>query len=337
MPHCLTKWLLSYLTGRSANVKLGSARSDYFQITSGVPQGSILGPLLFILFVNDLDSTLKSPKLFFADDLKLFRFVRCLADCLELQSDIAALLSWCRSNGMEVNTRECCLITFTRKKNPLQFEYNMDSETISRVSLVKDLGITLDSKLTFEEHISITTSKAYVTLGFIRRNTQTFRDIYCLKTLFCTHVRSILEYGVQVWAPYYAVHIDRIEKVQRRFLRYALRHLQWNDPVQLPPYEHRCNLISLPTLAQRRTLLQRLLIFDLLTSNIDCSELLNRIPFNAPPRTLRQQLMFRLPQSRTVYALNNPISACCRRFNEVFECFDYNLSKIVFRSRISRQ
>ncbi|XP_055590232.1 putative nuclease HARBI1 [Uranotaenia lowii] len=74
----------------------------------------------------------------------------------------------------------------------------LGEETIARVSSVKDLGITMDTKLTFDEHISASISRAYVTLGFIRRNTQNFRDIYCLRTLFCTHVRSILEYGIQI-------------------------------------------------------------------------------------------------------------------------------------------
>ena len=134
----------------------------------------------------------------------------------------------------------------------MMYDYRMSQASINRVNTVKDLGILLDAKLSFAQHISATTAKAYAVLGFIKRNTQQFNDIYCLKSLFSALVRSILEYG----APYHAVHINRIERIQRQFLRFALRMLPWNDPVRLPRYEHRCSLIQLQTLTSRRTMLQ---------------------------------------------------------------------------------
>lgn len=109
----------------------------------------------------------------------------------------------------------------------------------------------LDSKLTYKDHISYISSNASAQLGFIFRVCKHFKDIHCLKTLYCSLVRSILEYGSVVWAPFYQNSIQRLEAVQRKFVRYALRHLPWNDPVQLPSYEDRCKRIGLDFLSVR--------------------------------------------------------------------------------------
>lgn len=334
-PQWLTQWIESYLSERWAFVRLGGTSSETFSITSGVPQGSHLGPLLFVLFVNDLCGLIRSPKYMFADDLKFFRLITSMVDCCALQMDIDSLLEWCSLNGMEVNIRKCNIISFNRSRTTAIFDYKMNASSVNRVSSIKDLGLILDSKLKFTEHIATTTAKAYAILGFIKRNTQQFEDVYCLKTLYCSLVRSILEYGVLVWAPYHVTLCFRIEKIQRNFVRYALRLLPWNDPVVLPPYEDRCALIRLSTLADRRILLQRLFIFDILDNNVDCAELLGKIQFNAPARQTRQNDLLRIPQHRTVYGQNNPLDVCCRRFNESREDYDFNISKTMFKNRIS--
>ena len=271
----------------------------------------------------------------FADDLKFFRVIPSTLDCCAIQADIDTLLSWCTLNGMEVNVRKCNVISFCRKRQVMMFDYRMSTVSINRVNTVKDLGILLDAKLNFAQHISATTAKAYAILGFIKRNTQQFDDVYCLKSLYCSLVRSILEYGVLVWAPYNAVKTNQIERVQRQFLRYALRLLPWNDPVRLPHYEQRCSLIHLPTLSSRRTMLQRLLIFDLLENNVDSPELLSHIRFNVPPRLTRRSDFLRIARHRTLFAQKNPFDVCCRNFNNVSNYYDFNLSKSTFKLRIS--
>lgn len=192
----------------------------------------------------------------------------------------------------------------------------------------------VDNKLKFSEHIATTTAKAFAMLGFLRRNTKYFDDHYALKTLYCSLVRSVLEYAVVVWAPYQTTQSARIESVQRRFLKYALRILPWRDPMNLPRYSHRCLLIRLPTLADRRTLLQRLFIFDVITGNIDCSSILENVWFHAPLRRLRGNDLLRIPGHHTLYGYNNPLDVCCRKFNEVCDRFDFNISKDSFKNRI---
>lgn len=163
----------------------------------------------------------------FADDLKFYRVVSSLVDCCSIQADIEVLLGWCKLNGMEVNVRKCNVITFCRTRNATIFDYRMEITSIARVSTVKDLGVLLDSKLNFSQQIAATTAKAYAVLGFVKRNTKQFEDVYCLKSLYCALVRSILEYGVLVWAPYHVVHIQRIERIQRNFL---LGMIQYDCP-----------------------------------------------------------------------------------------------------------
>lgn len=320
---------------RSAYVKIGGVCSELFKITSGVPQGSVLGPMIFILFINDICNTLKSSTYLYADDLKFYRVITTRLDCVALQTDIDSLLKWCHFNGMEANFSKCNVISFNRLRSPIMFDYTIGEEQLNRSTAVKDLGILIDNKLKFTEHISLTIAKAFAMVGFVKRNTQSFNDIYCLKALYCSLIRSILEYGVQVWAPYHTVHINRIERVQKCFLRYALRKLNWRDRLNLPSYEDRCMLLSLPTLSSRRVTLQRMLVFDLLTNKIDCADLIGKLRFNAPIRSTRNTDFLRRSSHRTLYGINNPFDVCCLRFNEVADVFDFNVSKTVFKHRIS--
>ncbi|KAL1401576.1 hypothetical protein pipiens_020012, partial [Culex pipiens pipiens] len=127
----------------------------------------------------------------------------------------------------------------------------------------------------FNEHIALTTGKAFAMLGFLKRNTAHFDDPFALKVLYASLVRSVLEYAAVVWAPYHVTLAARIERVQRAFVRFALRKLPWNNPLILPSYEGRCLLFRLQSLAERRTLMQRLFVFDLLRGNIDCRSIRN--------------------------------------------------------------
>lgn len=305
-----------------------------FAIPSGVPQGSILGPLIFVLFVNDICDQLHCCKLLYADDLKIYRVIKSILDCCALQEDINRLTSWCRINGMLANAAKCKVITFARVNSPIKFDYTIDHAPLERVDAIKDLGLILDDKLRFNKHISMVIAKANSMIGFLRRNTMEFTDVHALKSLYCSLIRSVLEYGVQVWAPYHAVHVTRIERIQKKFVRFALRRLPWTDPDNLPAYEHRCALIGLHSLSSRRTFLQRLFIFDIVSNHIDCSSVLQCVNFHAPTRQLRNFNLLWTPGHRTAYGFHNPVDRCCRLFNDVYDAFDFNISRLVFKNRI---
>ncbi|XP_062704226.1 uncharacterized protein LOC134286609 [Aedes albopictus] len=148
-----------------------------------------------------LTSTYQVRKLLFADDIKMFRVIATVLDCLALQTDINELLCWCRENGMNVNINKCKVITFSRECSSVIHQYQMGSIQLEGVQSIHDLGVTIDSQLRFNEHVSVTTAKAF---SVLRRNATHFTDPYTLKSLFCALVRSILEYAAPIWNPYHA-------------------------------------------------------------------------------------------------------------------------------------
>lgn len=176
-------------------------------------------------------------------------------------------------------------------------------------------------------------SKASRQLGFIFRAAKGFTDVYCLKALYCALVRSTLEYCSAVWSPYYENSAVRIESVQRRFIRFALRRLPWRDPFHLPSYESRCKLINLDTLAVRRNVSRALVISDALTSRLQCPAILRGLDIMAPLRTLRNTPFLRVPVRRTNYAMHSALTGLHRAFNFVASLFDFNLSRDVIKNK----
>ena len=159
--------------------------------------------------------------------------------------------------------------------------------------------------------------------------------VYCLKALYCGLVRSTLEYGSVVWNPLYQNSSKRIEDIQRRFVRYALRLLPWRDPFRLPSYESRCQLINLETLDARRDTARALTVADMLTSRIDCPGLLQQLYFQARSRVLRVGAFFRIPVRHTNYSAYGSIIGLQRLFNRVASIFDFNVSRELLKKRFS--
>ena len=176
-------------------------------------------------------------------------------------------------------------------------------------------------------------------LGFLMRVCDDMCDPYTLKSLYCTLVRSLLEYCSVVWAPYYDVHKNRIESLQRKFVRYALRKLGWTDPLRLPPYVDRCGLIDLETLEFRRKNAFALFAFDLISGRTRSEVLLSRIRYNVPhPRRSRVPVSLVDPLyvdlHRTMYGDNEPLNRACMAFNELRESFDFGITRDTFHKRI---
>jgi hypothetical protein len=119
---------------------------------------------------------------------------------------------------------------------------------LDRVSSLNDLGVIMNEKMIFSEDVDVMVAKAFAILGFIRRLSLEFKDPYTLKSSYTSLILPKLEYASCVWNPFYDVHFDRVERMQRRFIRYALRGLGWTDMHNLPPYEDRCALLHLDIL-----------------------------------------------------------------------------------------
>lgn len=216
----ILKWIESFLVGRTQSVKLGNFVSYNIDVLSGVPQGSHCGPVLFILFINDIVSHIKNSEiLLFADDIKLYRSIKSTCDATLLQTDLNNLHKWCVLNSMTLNIKKYFAITFSKSNSQILFPYSINSNRLQSVTEIRDLGVNFDCKLSFDAHYIKITSNSLKLLGFITRSSSHF-STDTMKLIYCSLVRSSLEYCSIVWNPYYNVHIENIEKVQKKFLRY---------------------------------------------------------------------------------------------------------------------
>ena len=262
----LIRWFESYLSDRSQFVAIGGGRSHRITPTSGVPQGSILGPFLFLLYVNDLLVTL-SNTFAFADDLKLLRKIVTGGDCYVFQLDIDRLHDWCKENKLGLNMKKCAVMSITRKaeKNKLLCQYKIGNDVVPRVNSKRDLGVIIDSKLSFAEHVSLTTRKAYQMLGFIFRCGKFFKNSDSIATLYNSLVRSRLEYCSTVWNPMYKKYVNVIERVQRKYTR--MYYYKFN--MSKPDYAERLDRLNMKSLEKRRLMSDEMTLYKIFHRRID--------------------------------------------------------------------
>jgi hypothetical protein len=162
---CLLRWLASYLSNRSQLVAVKGYTSSAISVFSGVPQGSHLGPLLFIVFINDLVSRLSCPALLYADDLKIYTSIENTNQSTILQNDLEAVSEWCTSNNMDLNINKCYVIYFTRKTNEFIHTYHIRDGVLARTDTVRDLGVIFDEKLSFRPHYDYIVKRGLRLLG----------------------------------------------------------------------------------------------------------------------------------------------------------------------------
>lgn len=330
----ILNWLSSYLTNRTQVVKFKNSFSEEVNVTSGVPQGSHLGPILFNLFINDLSLLLPNCEcLFYADDLKLFKAICMPSDTNLIQTDLNSLNLWCSHNGMQLNVKKCNVITFSKLNCTTVNPYKIGNDTLERVKLVRDLGVMLDEKLNFNHHIDKISNGSMSMLGFIKRRTYEFNDPYVARTLYLSLVRPLLENACTIWSPSYDTYSNRIESVQKQFLLFSLRNLGWSS-YRLPKYEHRLLLLNLITLKMRRELFDCMYIFDLLRNNIDCSVLGNRISINENRRDLRHTRFLTEYFSRNNYTFNDTTNRAIRNFNKLSHFYNDTISRDSFKNKI---
>lgn len=331
----LLKWLESFLVGRTQSVKLGNFISYDIDVLSGVPQGSHCGPVLFILFINDIVSHIKySEVLLFADDLKLFRSIKSEDDAILLQKDVDSLHNWCLQNSMALNIKKCFSITFSKSNSQIFYPYAINNDKLLNVTEIRDLGVNFDSKLTFDSHLITIISKSLKSLGFIIRSSTHF-STQTIKMIYCSLVRSSLEYCSIVWSPYYNVHIDNVEKVQKKFLRY----IAYKQGITRDEYEYRDILVHLniSTLEQRRCNALLLFLHKLLNGNVDSPQLLGEISLNSTSRLTRNKFLFHIPFHSTNYGYHSPLSNMLRlgnTYNNLLDLFNPSLNS--FKSKLRR-
>ena len=328
----MLSWIQSYLMNRWHFVRVDDCISDRFPALSGVPQGSHLGPLLFLIMINDFPSLLlHSHVLLYADDLKLFHIIKSPRDCAYLQVDVDILTDWCLSNGFELNIPKCSVMSFYRCKFPTVHNYSIGFQAISRSMSFKDLGIMVDTRLNFLLHLDYVISKSNMMLGFLKRNTNDFKDIGTFNSLYFSLVRSQIEYGSVVWSPNYQSHVDRIERIQRSYSRFVLFKYGFRN---MPSYHSRCRLLGLESLGNRRKISCGVFVWDIISGRIDCPELLERVNISVPPRPLRFPTFLHVPFHRVNYGRFEPLTNGIIIFNSLFHLIDFNSSREYLIGRI---
>lgn len=324
----LIQFFNSYLLSRYQFVEYKGFRSPFHKVSSGVPQGSNLGPLLFVMYINDLACLLKCNKLLYADDLKIFASIMSTDDCIVLQEQLNAIHEWCSLNNLPLNSSKCKAVSFSRKSRIISFSYTIKQTVIERCTSVKDLGIYFDNQYTFTLHMSNIVTEAVKILGFIIRNSTPFTSVDTIKLLYNSFVKSKLEYGSIIWYPIYAYQINLIESVQRKLAKYILYRLDGAYPprgIDHSELLHRCHLHSLEI---RRFGFSVTFLHKLLHNNLACPLLLSKIPFHVPRLHCRTHSSFYCKRNRTDIMLKSPIFVMCKNYNTIANLCDIHFDSI---------
>ena len=208
-------WIKDFLSNRQQQVLLNGVQSSKLSVDSGVPQGTVLGPTLFLLFINDLHEHVSCSVRLFADDCLLYRITNNANDSNELQKDLSNLEKWEMDWQMKFNPEKCYVINISKKTKPNVFKYKLHDHILETVEDSKYLGVSICNDLDWGVHINNITSKANKTLGFLRRNMKHCSQKVKILT-YTSLVRPVLEYSSPVWDPYKQNQINQIEQIQRK-------------------------------------------------------------------------------------------------------------------------
>ena len=213
------KWIDSFLCFRQQVVVVNGVKSDWAPVLSGIPQGTVFGPLLFSLYINDISSDIESEIRLFADDCVCYREIKDEEDTMKFQRDIDRLGSWARKWGMRFQPVKCNMMQLTRKRiKKIHASYTLEGTDLENVESIKYIGVTITSDLRWKTHVSNVCTKANRTLGFLRRNLYSCPQ-EVKEAAYKGLVRPVLDYGSSVWDPPCVVLQEELESVQKRAAR----------------------------------------------------------------------------------------------------------------------
>jgi hypothetical protein len=216
-------WIEAFLHGRTQEVVIDGQFSREADVTSRVPQGTVMGPLLFLLFINDLPSVVDPSTTcrLFADDCLIYREIHNEEDQVSLQKDLTALEQWSVQWGMHFNAKKCNIMTVSRG-TPLHKFYQLNDTILDGVDSCTYLGVTLSKDAKWTSHVTTCAKKANARLGFLRRNLRGCpKDLK--RTAYVSLVRSLMEYSASIWDPHLVKDKNALEAVQRRAARWIRR------------------------------------------------------------------------------------------------------------------
>jgi len=278
-------WLFNFLTQRTQAVTANGAISEEHTVMSGVPQGSVLGPLFFLIMIGDIDKeVIHSTTASFADDTNICKSIEAQEDVHLLQEDLDKIYDWAKNNNMEFNDNKFQLLRSGANKDIHDNTSLLSSEkqVISSSSHVKCLGIHLNADGTFQHHITETIKKARRIAGWILRTFYS-REEECLMTLWKALVQPILDYCSQLWSPYKAMDIQALESVQRSYTR------QIRGMKELSYWE-RLKRLGLYSQQRRRERYSIIYVWKILEGKVPNPSNTNKVEANMNERTGRKCL-----------------------------------------------
>ena len=213
-------WIKSFLTNRSQRVMINGTASDWKPVLSGTPQGTVLGPHLFLIFINDIHKNITSTVRLFADDCLVYRTITSAEDQHQLQEDLDKLVDWAQTWGMRFNPSKCKSVTITRRRQGEPTNYTLMGVDLEEKKDIQYLGVHIQHDLRWNKQTAHATSKATRVLNFIRRNFHHCTP-HVKEKLYMTLVRPHLEYASASWDPYTKKNIHAIERVQNRAARFV--------------------------------------------------------------------------------------------------------------------
>ncbi|CAH2104187.1 unnamed protein product [Euphydryas editha] len=337
-PHLL-EFFASYLGDRRQYVEYAGYCSRRYNTWSGVSQGSNLGTLSFIIMINDLPEVVKESKCsLFADDLKLFRTVQNTSDCERLQRDIDRVVMWSEANKLFFNVEKCCMISYSRKRAPLEHQYIVGGAGMPRVARVRDLGIEMVPDLSYRTHINNLCTKSFRNLGFILRQTSKSYNVKVSKVLYNSLVRSQLEYNSIIWNPHEAKYTQMIEKIQNKLTRY----LYLKEYGVYPGYPHVypsqfvLGMVRYCQLSVRKDMALVKYVCRVLRGELHHPEFLEALQLRVPDNYVglrRRPAMLSLPSSKTKLLNESPMLRAIRLLNKLsdnhIDIFAHNLPKLM--------
>uniref|UniRef100_K7F1X3 Reverse transcriptase domain-containing protein n=1 Tax=Pelodiscus sinensis TaxID=13735 RepID=K7F1X3_PELSI len=278
------RWISNWLKGRLQRVILKGELTGWRKVTSGVPQGSVLGPILFNLFIADLGTKSGSVLIKFEDDTKLGAIANSEKDRDIIQEDLDDLVNWSDSNRMKFNSEKCKVMHLgINNKN---FSYKLGTHQLEVTEEEKDLGVLVDYRMTMSRHCDMAVKKANTILGCIRRGISS-RDKEVLVPLYKALVRPHLEYCVQFWSPMFKKDEFKLDQVQRR----ATRMIRGMENLS---YERRLKELGLFTLTKRRLRGDMIALFKYIRGiNTREGEELFKLNTNVDTRTNEYKLAIR--------------------------------------------
>lgn len=316
-----------FLSKRTIAIKTPDGISEAsFKPNCGVPQGSHMGPVLFVIFMNGLFALLKEVEvLAYADDVKIFKIIRSQADHLALQTAINTFSDWATMNKLTINPSKSQHISFHKThSNRLPTRFSLNGTQIPLVSSLKDLGVIFDENLSFNQHLAKLTTQFSQTVGFSSRWIRSLNSTACSKAFFLSYLLPILEYDLVSWANDSLGFRDSFESFQQRFTRYILKIPPDPRSPNYRRYKTRLGELDLTPLFNRRLISMIMLMVKFLKGVFTIHAFQKYLPVNQSTQVVRRPHTFVIPPARNNILSKSPHIQCAVAFNKYQYVFNLN-------------